>query len=293
MQKKVVALGFFDGVHLGHGALLKRTKEIAVNKNLISSALLFDRHPASVVLGTAVPLINTTDERAYLMQHLYEIDEMLPLEFDEHCAALPWDKFVKDILIDKFGATHLVAGYDFHFGHKGEGNGEKLASLCKSIGIGCDIVNRVELDNKTISSSLIRSFIEQGDMKSASKFLGHNHFICSEVEHGAALGRSIGIPTINQYFAENACIPLFGVYVTSVHIGDKTYRGVTNVGIRPSVESDNIPRAETYIIGFDGDLYGEKITIEFIEMLRQEQKFNSLDELKAAIKSDIEKAISL
>ncbi len=293
MQKKIVSLGFFDGVHLGHGALLKKTKELAESKNLISSALLFDRHPAGVVSGASVPLINTADERALLMKHFYGIDEMLPIEFNTSCASLPWDKFVKSILIDRFNACHFVVGFDFRFGYKGEGDGEKLAALCNRLNIACDIVNRVELDEKTISSSLIRSFIEQGDMKSATKFLGHNHFMLAPVEHGAALGRSIGIPTINQRFAENACIPLFGVYATRVHIDGKVYYGVTNVGIRPSVKSDNIPRAETYIIDFSGDLYGKKIAIEFIDMLRKEQKFESLDALKHAIESDIKKSLEI
>ncbi len=292
MQKKIVALGFFDGVHSGHGALLSRAKKLAVLKNSISAALLFDRHPSSVVGKNPVPLLNTMEERALLMTHLYGIDEMLPLEFNELCASLPWERFAKEILIDKFDATHLVAGYDFRFGHRGEGNGDKLKALCNSLNIGCDIVERVEINGKTVSSSLIRELITAGDVKTAAEFLGHNHFIYSPVLHGAALGRSIGIPTINQHFEKDICVPRFGVYVTNVHIGGKIFRGVTNVGIRPSVENDNIPRAETHIIDFHDDLYGEKIGVEFIDMLRDEKRFDSLNELKNAIKSDIEKAIS-
>ena len=290
MQKRVIALGFFDGVHLGHGALLSRTVNIARKANVSSAALLFDRHPSHIVSNNPVPLINTAEERALLMKGLYNIDTPLPLKFDTACATLPWDEFVKKVLINDFGACHVVAGFDFRFGYRGEGCGDKLYSLCKELGVGCDIIERVELDGQTISSSLIRDLIAQGDVSRAAKFLGHNHFIYSPVKHGAALGRTIGIPTINQHFESNICTPKFGVYATRVHIGTSVFRGVTNIGTRPTVSDKMLPRAETFILDYSGDLYSQCIGIEFLDMLRPERKFDSIDDLRQAIDTDIQRA---
>ena len=287
MKQQVIALGFFDGVHLGHAALLRASRMRAREMGAVSAALLFDRHPTHILGSHPVPLLNTTEERTLLMQHLYNIEHIITFPFDKSTAAIPWEEFIREILIKKFHACHLVAGYDFRFGYHGEGNTEKLKWLCHSLGIGCDIIDRVTLDGQTISSSLIRNFISIGDVQRAAHFLGHYHFFYAPVVHGSALGRRIGIPTINQQFNPTICIPLFGVYITRVHIADKVYRGVTNIGTRPTVTTQKTIKSETYILDFEGDLYDKRVGIELIDLIRPEKQFANLDDLQAAIAKDI------
>ncbi len=292
MKKRVIALGFFDGVHLGHGALLEKTKQVAKEKDLIASVLLFDRHPSQILSGSPTPLLNTNSEREMLLTRFYEMDEHLSLTFDEACALLSWDKFISEVLIGKFNAEHLVAGFDFRFGRFGKGDVNLLRAFCREKGIGCDIIEPVEVNGEIVSSTLIRAYLDQGHIQQASALLGHNHFISAPVIHGKELGREIGVPTINQNFAENACVPRYGVYKTRVHIGNDTYIGVTNVGVRPTTEESDVPRLETYILNFSGNLYTETVTLEFLEFIRAEQKFANVDELKQMIQKDIKKAES-
>lgn len=292
MKKRVIALGFFDGVHLGHGALLERAKQVAKEKDISASVLLFDRHPSQILAGSPTPLLNTTAERKMLLSRFYEMDEYLNLTFDEKCASLSWDKFISEVLIEKFGAVHLVAGFDFRFGRFGKGDSNLLRAFCREKGIGCDIIDPVEVKGEIVSSTLIRAYLDQGHIQQATALLGHNHFLSAPVMRGKQLGRELGIPTINQNFAENACVPRYGVYKTRVYVDDKTYIGVTNVGVRPTTEASDVPRLETYILNYDGDLYAETVTLEFLEFIRAEQKFDNIEELKQMIQKDIKKAES-
>jgi len=292
MKKRVIALGYFDGVHVGHSALLERTKEIAKEKGLSAAVLLFDRHPSQILAGSPTTLINTNEEREMLLTRFHKMDEHLTLTFDKKCAALSWDSFISDILIDEFNAEHLVAGFDFRFGKFGRGDSNMLKAFCRGKGIGCDIIEPIEIDGEVVSSTLIRAYLEQGHLDRAVKLLGHNHFFTAPVVRGKELGRDLGIPTINQEFALNACVPRFGVYKTLVHIGDEVHVGVTNVGVRPTTEKSDIPRIETYILNYDGDLYDKMVTLEFVEFIRVEQKFSNIDELKRMIQKDIKIAES-
>lgn len=292
MKKRVIALGFFDGVHMGHGALLKRTKEIAKEKNLSAAILLFDRHPSQILPGSPTTLINTNEEREMLLSQYYEMDEYLYLTFDEKCASISWDSFISDVLVNDLNAVHLVAGFDFRFGKYGKGDSNMLKAFCRGKGIGCDIIDPVEIDGEVVSSTLIRAYLEQGYLQQAKKLLGHNHIFTAPVVRGKEMGRDLGVPTINQDFAPNACVPRFGVYKTLVHIDNEVHVGVTNVGIRPTIEVSDIPRLETYILNYDGDLYGKNVTLEFVEFIRVEQKFGSMEELKQMIQKDIKIAES-
>ena len=292
MKKRVIALGYFDGVHVGHSALLARTKEIAKEKGLSSSVLLFDRHPSQILAGSPTTLINTNEEREMLLTRFHKMDEHLTLTFDKKCASLSWDSFISDVLIGEFGAEHLVAGFDFRFGKFGRGDSNMLKAFCREKGIGCDIIEPIEIDGEVVSSTLIRAYLEQGYLDRAVKLLGHNHFFSAPVVRGKELGRGLGVPTIIQNFAGNACVPRFGVYKTLVHIGDEVHVGVTNVGLRPTTEVSDIPRLETYILNYSGDLYDKVVTLEFIEFIRAEQKFANLDELKKMIQKDIKIAES-
>ena len=287
MKQRVIALGFFDGVHLGHAALLRAAKQRAAECKATAAALLFDRHPAEVLGGAPVPLLNTTEERALLMQRLYHIDEVIPFHFSAETAAMPWDQFVRTVLVEQLHARAVVAGFDFRFGHHAAGTVEKLSRLCAALGLGCDIIPCVTLDGVPISSSVIRDMISAGDVRRAAHFLGHFPFFYLPVEHGAALGRKLGTPTINQHLNRARCLPRFGVYVTRVRAGGAPYRGVTNIGTRPTVSNEQVVRAETYILDFSGDLYGQSVELELLHLIRPEQRFPNLDALHAAIAQDI------
>ena len=280
---RVIALGFFDGVHVGHGALLRRVAQEAEKLGALPAALTFDRPPKVMVGGAPVPLINTPEDRVWLMETLYGIREVEVLPFDRAMMELPWERFVTDVLRDRFHAVHVVAGHDYSFGYRGEGDTEKLAALCARLGIGCDIIDRVELNGITVSSTHIRGLIEQGDLEEARHFLGHPHILSGTVVHGRQLGRTMGIPTSNLVVPNGVLVPAFGVYATRVVLPEGVWPAVTNVGVRPTVDSSGRVTVEPWILDYSGDLYGRPIRVEFYRRLRPERRFGSVDELKAAI----------
>ena len=280
---RVIALGFFDGVHIGHGTLLSRVARVAEELGAIPAALTFDRPPKVMVGGAPVPLINTPEDRVWLMETLYGIREVEVLPFDRAMMEMPWERFITDVLRDRFHAVHVVAGHDYHFGYKGQGNAERLTEFCARLGIGCDIISRVELNGITVSSTHIRSLIEQGDLEEARHFLGHPHILSGTVVHGKQLGRTMGIPTSNLVVPNEVLVPAFGVYATRVVLPEGVWPAVTNVGVRPTVDSDGRVTVEPWILDYSGDLYGRPIRVEFYKQLRPERKFGSIDELKAAI----------
>ena len=290
MKKRVVALGFFDGVHIGHGALLKKTVLRAKEKNASAAVLTYSEHPSAVVGKLPVMLINTTEERCELIRGMYGISDIIVKKFTKEYASLSGEQFVKDILISELSACHVVAGFDFRFGKGGGCDAEMLLRLCEENGLGCDIVDAVMLGREAVSSSRIRECIAHGDMASARALLGHYHCMTAEVTHGAQLGEKLGFPTANQNIPENAAVPKYGVYLSRVTVGKEVFAGVTNIGVRPTVSGGKRPRAETFIIGFYGDLYGKTITLELVKFMREEKKFTSVSELREAIEHDAETA---
>ena len=290
-KKRVFALGFFDGVHIGHSALMSRIIEIGREKSLVPSVITFDMHPLNVVSGSDMPLINSPEDRAGLIHRIYGIEDIIFLHFDKATAGMPWDSFI-DHLVDEFGARHLVAGYDFRFGKGGAGNSELLMQKCVQLGIGCDIVPEVRHDGITGSSTYIRELISGGDMERANTFLGHPHVLTDVVRYGYRLGRSLGTPTINMCFQPGVLVPAFGVYVTKVCVMDSSvYTGVTNVGVRPTIDDSSDITAETHILDYHGNLYGYRVRIEFYKRLRPEKKFDDMYKLQAQIKEDSEAAL--
>ena len=283
-KQRVIALGFFDGVHRGHGALLQKVGEVAFREGYIPAAVTFDHHPKDLIPGAQkVPLLNTPEDREWLMRREYGIREVIVLPFDAHMRDMYWRDFVAELLVKKYNAAHLVAGHDFHFGRKGEGNPERLKAICSELGLGCDIIGKVELDGITVSSTHIRALMEAGDMEGAERFLGHPHILSGPVVHGKKLGRTIGIPTSNLVIPEGVLTPAFGVYATRVWVGERDFLAVTNVGVRPTVKDGDRVTVEPWILDFDEDIYGQTIRVEFHKHLRGERKFASLDELRAAI----------
>ena len=288
MKQRVIALGLFDGVHLGHGALLKCAKKRAEELGATAAALTFSTPPAQILNGMPIPLINTPKERSALMQRLYQIEDVITLPFDANFATLSWDEFLLRFLLETYHACHIVAGYDYRFGAGGMGDAARLRAFCASHEIGCDIIDQVTLDGIKVSSTHIRNLLSEGNLEDAARFLGHPHYLELPVKSGHQLGRTIGAPTVNQVPETGMILPPFGVYETRVQIGGKSYRGVTNIGVRPSVSEGDTVTVETHILDFDGDLYGKTLPLEFLSMLREERKFPSVSALKAQIHLDIE-----
>lgn len=286
-KEKVIALGFFDGVHLGHAALLRRTAEEAAARGVTPAVFTFDRVPKEVVTGIPCPLINSPEDRADLVRRLYGIREVIMVPFDREMMTTPWDEFVTKILVGRYHAVHLVAGHDHHFGHKNQGSPELLVEKCAELGLGCDIIPKVEVGGITVSSTYIRRLVELGQIDRANRFLGHPHTLTGAVRHGRGIGSSQLFPTANLTIPPRVLVPSHGVYVTRVHLPDgSSYAAVTNVGTRPTVNNGTDVTVEACLLDFQGDLYGQTLRLEFYQHLRDEIRFDSLEALKAQIAAD-------
>lgn len=293
-EATVIALGFFDGVHLGHGALLRKTAERARKLGVTPAAFTFDRSPKEFVTGVPVPLLTSAAERAEIIREYYGIGTVFVEPFDRAMMTMPWEDFITELLVKKYRAVHLVAGHDFRFGYKNQGDPEKLCEKCRALGLGCDIIPKVELDGVTVSSTYIRSLIEAGEVERAARFLGHPHRMSGTVRHGEGIGRKRLFPTANLVPDAHIIVPKRGVYATRAHLPDGTeYVGVTNVGVRPTVSEANRVTVETYLVDFDGDLYGQELRLDFCAYLRPEKKFSSARELHDQIAENIREAASL
>ena len=286
-KEKVIALGFFDGVHLGHAALLRRTVEEAARRGVASAVFTFDRPPKEVVTGIPCPLINSPQDRADLMRRLYGIQEVIMVPFDHEMMTTSWEDFITEILVKRYHAVHLVAGHDHRFGHKNQGTPALLQAKCAELGLGCDIIPEVTVGGITVSSTYIRRLVGLGQVERAMDYLGHPHILTQTVRHGRRIGRTIGIPTVNLVPPPHVLVPGNGVYTARVHLADgSSYASVTNVGTRPTVNNGSDLTVESWMLDFDGDLYGQTIRVEFYQHLRDEIRFDSLEELKAQIESD-------
>lgn len=279
-QKTIYALGFFDGVHLGHQALLIECRRMAEEMGMIAGAVTFLGHPDALVNGITPALINTYSDRAKLLRQ-FGMDTVVELPFDRALMTMSHDNFLK-LLITKYHAAGFVCGHDFRFGRYGEGNADKLRAFCEAEGIGCTVVPEQKIGDVTISSTHIRSLLEQGDVEEAERFLGHRHILTGVVVPGHHLGRTIGTPTANLVLPRGLLIPRFGVYICRAIVDGVSYPAVTNVGIRPTLGGSNIT-VEPWILDFEGDLYGQELTLEFNKFLRPEKRFASLEELRREI----------
>lgn len=288
MKKKVYALGFFDGVHLGHQALIEVCVQMAQQNDAIAAAITFDRHPQSLFAAPPT-LINSIDDRITLMRE-FGIEELLVLPTENEVMSTSWRDFLQNLLND--GAVGFVCGDDFRFGCGGEGTAARLAEFCKENGLPCAVVPEQKCDGIRISSTHIRSLLEDGNVETAAHFLGHAHLLSGMVTRGRQLGRTIGIPTANIAIPADVVVPKRGVYASVCQIGEESYLAVTNIGSRPTVDGHEV-RAESWILDFDGDLYGQIITLRFQHFLRPEQKFISLEELGAQIRRDAEQTRNL
>lgn len=283
-EQRVIALGFFDGVHRGHAALLDRTRTLATELDAIPAVVTFENHPDQLVLGQKTKLINTLADRRRMLSRDFGIQEIFSLPFDRAMMQTPWDVFVEELLVRRLKATHVICGHDFIFGHRGLGTAPLLKEKCAALGVGCDIIDEVLLDGVPISSTRIRELLRGGQVEKANALLGHRHFLTGTVVYGKQLGRTIGVPTANLRLPPELVAPAFGVYAAQVVLEDGSrYQAVTNVGVCPTIEEDTGITIEPWLLDFRGDLYHQYLRVEFCKFLRPERKFDSLDQLKAEI----------
>ncbi len=277
----IYALGFFDGVHMGHGALLKACKQLAKEQGCKAGAITFADHPLSLVKGKSPGLISTVDDRKQLMNSLYGIEEIIVLPFDQALMNMPWQTFFK-MLLSRYGAAGLVCGHDYRFGARGEGTPQLLHAACEAAGIPCIVIPEQQIDGITVSSTYIRQLLKAGDMERTRVFLGHPHIFTGAVVPGRHIGKTIGFPTANLFFPNIMICPRKGVYASIAIVAGKRYMAVTNVGNRPTV-GGGYTNVEAWLLDFSGDLYGKKVTLEFHKYLREERKFDSLEALRQEI----------
>lgn len=283
-EKKIIALGFFDGVHLGHAALLTECHALAARYGLKTGVATFSSHPDALVLGKIPGLINTAADREWMLREKFHMDSVIALPFDEQMRIMHWKDFL-NMLIHEYGAAGFVCGEDFRFGNRGEGNARILYGFCEDHGFPCAIIPQMRLEGEVVSSTHIRKLLETGGMETAVRFLGHPHILTGTVVPGRQLGRTIGVPTANLHLPPELLVPKFGVYACLVRIGEKNYPAVTNIGTRPTVDGVGVT-VEPWILDFSGDLYGREITLEFHKFLRTERKFPSLTALQAEIQKN-------
>ncbi len=279
MKQYIFSLGFFDGVHRGHQALLAECVTLARRLGLGTAAITFDNHPQAAFTSAYPILLSGLADRVALLRHC-QMEYVHILQTDAATMSIPWESFLEQLI--GIGAAGFVCGDDFRFGRKGQGNAALLQNFCRERGLPCVVVPEQSLEGTRISSTYIRSLLEAGDLAAAERFLGHRHRFTGEVVHGQGLGRTIGIPTANLAVPEKRVLPKSGVYACLAHIAGVSYPAVTNIGTRPTVAGSGIT-VEPWILDFNGDLYGKELTLEFFKFLRPERKFDSLDALKAEI----------
>lgn len=317
-MQSVIALGFFDGVHLGHGDLLTKTAALAAKTGRRALALTFDRSP-----GKDGRLLSTVADRVRLMRARYGIDGVVVLPFTEAFMRRPWDAFLENLVRD-YEAAYLVCGWDYRFGFRGEGNSELLRAWCAAHALGCDVVAPRVIDGVTVSSTHLKALIDAGDMETAARFYGHPHRLSGVVQPGKRLGRTLGFPTANLLPPPELVLPKDGVYAVRGIVAvahnvrrytasslsgqamlvptgkpesegqamlvptearepaQRSFVGVCNVGTNPTVDGRQ-RTVETWLSGFEGELYGQELTVDFYHRLRDEKKFPSVEALKEEI----------
>ncbi len=283
-----VALGYFDGLHRGHRAVIGEAVENGIRCGLVPAVFTLKQSPRVILRGEKSNNIITIEEKLELLEKM-GVQRVYLIDFTT-IKDITAESFVRDVIVDRFNARHVSCGFNYHFGAGAAGSGEHLEGMCRQYGITVYAKKRIESGSLPISSTRIRGCIVRGDIPSASEMLGRTYGFSLPVVHGRQLGRSIGIPTINQMFPEELVCPPFGVYASRVCVNGKYYCGVTNIGVKPTVGSDGVV-IETWMPDYKGrELYGEKTDVRLLKAIREEKKFSGLSQLKDAIISDSEKA---
>lgn len=289
-EKTCIALGFFDGIHLGHIKVIKEMLKYAKENSLASCLLTFKSAPKYVLNQTsneAEKYILQENEKICILENL-GVENLYIIDF-ESILNLSADDFIEKVLIDKFNAKHIFCGFNYHFGKGGKSTAVDLSEKCQKYGVKVKIIAPKKLNAETVSSSLIKKLLATGKIEKVNSLLGRCYSYDLPVIKGEKIGSKILLPTINQKFPENFFIPKFGVYKSKVSINGKDFNGITNIGVAPTLKNEPFPLSETYILDFQREkLYNENVKVSLLKFLRPELKFNSLEELKNAIDLDIQ-----
>ena len=286
LKNSVVSIGMFDGVHLGHASVINRVIAIAKEKNIKSIIITFSNSPVSYFSKDNIDLQITTSKEKIELFRKTQLDYLFVIEFNDYIANLIPSTFMNDILISLFKVSYMVFGYDNHFGKNREGTFKYITKNFKDI--KAELIIASKKDRITISSTRIKEEIVNGNIINANKLLGHPYKISGKVVKGMQLGRKLGFPTANITYDNNEKIlPKNGVYYTVTIIKEKKYISITNIGIKPSVQETNCISIETHILDFNQSIYGQNITIVFIDRIRNEIKFNHINDLIDQITKDV------
>ncbi len=285
LQPTAVAIGKFDGLHIGHRELLNRIL-MKKKEGLLSTIFTFNPPPEVFFGKRKAKEITTKEEKRVIFEEM-GIDILIEYPLTKESAAIEPETFVEDILKKQMNLSYLAAGYDISFGHMGAGNASLLKKMAPKYHFQADIIDKVCEEGREISSTFIREEVEKGDMEHVAKLLGEPYMIIGQVVHGAKLGRRIGMPTINLLPQKEKMLPPNGVYYSRTRIGEKEYKSITNIGKKPTVSKEEQIGAETYLYEFDKDVYGKNAIVKLLKFKRPERKFADLDELKQQMIKDV------
>lgn len=289
-EKIVVALGNFDGIHLGHQRLIGEAVATSRRNNGTSAVLTFDPHPLAVLRPEmAPPMLLSRESKERIMGQL-GVDVLIMLPFTLDFAKLSPGEFIRDILIEQLGVKGIVVGYNYTFGHKGKGTPETLWKYGEEYGYSLNVIPPVKLAGQVVSSTLIRSKLLEGDVTFARKLLGYYPFTEGIVITGDRRGNTLGFPTANLEYPEGMVVPCNGVYSVHVEFDGETYLGVANIGHKPTFNGHRKTNIEVHLLDFCGDIYGKKIKVNYCRRLRDEKKFSSITDLVNQIQADVQSA---
>lgn len=281
-EPSAVALGFFDGVHTAHAQVIRAVLE---QEGCVPTVLTFSTDTALPVSKAGSGLLMTEEQKRRRIAS-FGIRRMFEPSFSE-IGAFSAEEFFEEILCARLRAQVLSCGYDYRFGKGAKGDTALLQKLCAARGVRLIVIPRCSDHGITVSSSEIRRAISSGDMVRANELLGYRYTVDGVVIHGRSLGRTLGFPTLNQRLWKRLLLPKFGVYSSVTHIQGETHRSITNIGVKPTIEGDRAPLAETYMLDAEGDYYGKEASVELLRMSRPEQRFTSIKELKETVLCDI------
>jgi len=288
LENTIVTIGTFDGVHLGHQKIIKRLVELKEKQGGEIVLFTFDPHPRKILFPEQkdLKLITTTDEKCAVLKQ-FGVDHVLVFPFTKEFSQMQAQDYISNIIVKGLKTKTLVIGYDHRFGSNREGNIETLKQLSEIYNFNVEEIPAQEINQLNVSSTRIRKAIDEGDIKTANEFLGYRFFISGTVVKGKQLGRTIGYPTANIFIEDkDKLTPKIGVYAVNVEVKGNTHKGMLNIGTNPTTDLDNTIKIEVNIFDFDKDIYGEKIKVEFVKRIRNEEKFANLDELKQALAND-------
>jgi riboflavin kinase/FMN adenylyltransferase len=294
VTRPAVTIGTFDGVHYGHQKILNRLKTVAEQQQGESLLMTFWPHPRKVLqpANNDLALLNTLNEKISLLER-YGLDNLLVLPFTREFSQQSAHGFIKDLLVDAIGVHTLVIGYDHRFGQNREGGYEDLEAASHTYGYHLEQIPAQEINDSTVSSTKVREAVEAGRIQEVTRYLQHYYLLRGTVVYGDQLGRELGYPTANLEVEEDVkLIPAEGVYLVRVHCLGQTYHGMLNIGRRPAVTANGDKRVEVYIFNFEGNLYEQTVTLEFLEWLRGDQHFDGLEALKAQMDQDMANALA-